>query len=233
MEHLTETLLTGPGYAVWDDFIPIELIDAFTKRIPELYPVRASSSAKEYAEREDVSSLNDIAVWWSQTVLNFPEVEDIESLLTSTINYNFTNLRLYTSDVAFINPHTNWINPHVDTPYRFKKYNFDHRLLGIQCIISLFDMPANCGSTGVVPFSQKRDFDIDRCYAGQYDNWFLENYKQPALKKGSVLVYNSRILHSSMPNNTNEARPALLINYCHLDIIDDIRRIDNIWKSNE
>jgi len=36
-----------------------------------------------------------------------------------------------------------------------------------------------------------------------------------------------------MPNPTNENRPVLLINYLSKDIIDEVRQVDNIWKSNE
>lgn len=232
MDNLFTFFTEGEGYIILKDIIPTELINNLIHRIPDLYPVRASSADKEYAERDDISSLNSIAVWWSQSVLDLPEAKEIEELIGSLIRYNFQNMRLYSSDVVFVNPYTNYVNPHVDTPHRFKQYNFNHKLLGIQCIIPLVDFTIESGSTGVVPFSQKRDFDIDHCYAGKFDRWFLENAKQEPMEKGSILIYNSRVLHSSMPNSTNNIRPALLINYCDVSIIDNIRNYDNIWKSN-
>jgi hypothetical protein len=47
------------------------------------------------------------------------------------------------------------------------------------------------------------------------------------------LMYNCRVLHSSMPNNGQLERPALLFNYLYHSIIDEVSEIDNIWSSND
>jgi len=39
-------------------------------------------------------------------------------------------------------------------------------------------------------------------------------------------MYNSRTLHSTMPNNSDEFRSALLINALDLEIIDYIKEVD-------
>jgi len=200
--------------------------------LSELYHVRASSSKKAYAEKEDIKNLENISVWWSQTVHEFPETQKILKLIDPLIKTNFTNLTFYASDVVTILSGSNWVSPHVDTPHRFSKYNFDKRLLGIQCIVSLDDIDKDSASTGLVPFSQKRDFEIDKCYTGVYDRWFLENCKQHDMPKGSLLMYNCRVLHSSMPNYTDKSRPALLLNYLDKSIIDDVKKVDNVWTSN-
>jgi hypothetical protein len=79
---------------------------------------------------------------------------------------------------------------------------------------------------------QKRDFEINKCYTGVYDRWFKDNCKQYDMPKGTLLIYNCRILHSSMPNNTDKARSALLLNYLNKDIIDEVSKLDNVWSSN-
>lgn len=224
--------LQEQGYLILESFIPEILIADFKNRLDDLYPVRASSSKKVYAERDAIKNLEDISVWWSQTVHEFPEFLKIRKLVNTLIEGNFHNLTFYASDVVTINPGSKWISPHVDTPHRFPKYNFDKRLLGIQCIVSLDDINKDSASTGLVPYSQKRDFEIDKCYTGVYDRWFLENCKQHDMPKGSLLLYNCRVLHSSMPNNTDKPRPALLLNYLDKSIIDDISKIDNVWTSN-
>jgi len=220
------------GYVILHGFIPSLLIADFKNRLSELYPVRASSSKKAYAEKEDIKNLENISVWWSQTVHEFPETQKILKLIDPLIKTNFTNLTFYASDVVTILSGSNWVSPHVDTPHRFSKYNFDKRLLGIQCIVSLDDIDKDSASTGLVPFSQKRDFEIDKCYTGVYDRWFLENCKQHDMPKGSLLMYNCRVLHSSMPNYTDKSRPALLLNYLDKSIIDDVKKVDNVWTSN-
>ena len=226
-------LIEGDGYAIYDRFIPVDLIDNVANRLDTLYPVRASSIEKHYAEGDDIKNLPDIAVWWSQTVHEWLDVQNIIKVLDPIIKTYSDKLEFYASDIVNINPGSGWINPHVDTPHRFHEYTEDERLLGIQCIVALQDITYESGTTGVVPGSQKQNWNIDKCYAGAYTHYFMDNYIQNDLSKGSVLLYNCRILHSSMPNYSPKIRPALLINYINSDIIEEVKNIDNIWRSND
>jgi len=232
MNDYKTILKEGEGYKIIPGFVPSKLINDFKKRLTELYPVRASSSKKVYAEREDIKSLEDISVWWSQGVNDWEELKAIRRLLDPVIYSDFSNLEFYFSDVVTISKGSTWVSPHVDTPHRFAKWNFDKRLLGIQCIISLDDINKNSASTGLVPYSQKRDFEINKCYTGSFDRWFMENVKQHDMPRGSLLMYNCRVLHSSMPNLTDKDRPALLLNYLDKTVVKDVSEVDNIWTSN-
>ena len=232
IKNLRDQLLSGPGYAVLNNFIPNYLISNFRSKLFDLSPVRASSSKKIYAERDGIKNLEDISVWWSQAVDDLKETQGIRRLVDPLVTQNFPSLVHYISDTVTINAGSTWINPHVDTPHRFSKYNYDPRLLGIQCIISLYDTNKDNASTGLVPFSQKRNYDIQSCYQGKFDRWFLENCIQPDMPAGSLLLYNCRVLHSSMPNTTSHSRPALLINYLENSILEEVKTIDNVWKSN-
>ena len=231
-KELKNKIDSGEGYVILPGFIPSLLIADYKTILKDLYPVRASSSKKVYAERDVIKNLEDVSVWWSQTVEGYKEFQKIKKLVDPVIQNNFTNLQFYATDTVTINPHSKWISPHVDTPHRFRKWNFDKRLLGIQCIITLEDVTKDNAATGLVPFSQKRDFEINKCYTGAFDRWFMENCKQHDMPKGSLLIYNCRVLHSSMPNNTDKARPALLLNYLDKSIIDEVSMIDNVWTSN-
>lgn len=232
MKDLKEVLEHGEGYKILPGFIPSKLIADYRNILKYLYPVRASSSKKVYAEKDEIKNLEDISVWWSQIVDNFLEFQKCKKMVDLLIETNFTNLTFYAADTVTINPKSGWISPHVDTPHRFEQWNYDKRLLGIQCIITLEDVTKENAATGLVPYSQKRDFEIGKCYTGTYDRWFLANCKQYDMPKGSLLFYNCRLLHSSMPNNTNKARPALLLNYLERSIIKDVAVIDNVWTSN-
>lgn len=230
---IVKTQLTeGDGYVVAEKCIPHSLIDKVTERLHELYPVRASSSSHKYAERDQIKSLPDISVWWSQMVMDWPEVIEIEQILRELVNPYMPELHWYASDIVVIEGRSKWINPHIDTPHRFKKYNYDKRLLGVQSIVSLFDLDKSNGVTGLVPKSQLQDYNINFCYQGLYNSFFTRNCIQPNLPKGSALFYNCRLLHSSMPNLHNEKRHALLFNYLHSSIIEDVKSVDNIWTSN-
>jgi len=229
---LKETLIENDGYTVLEDVIPHNLLDSFNNKIDELYPVRASSSNKTYAERGDILKLQDISVWWSQLVMDWPEIQEMNHIVISKIKEAMPNAHWYASDTVFIEPNSTWVNPHVDTPHRFEQYTKDKRLLGIQCIVPLFDLDNDNGATGLVPNSQLKDFPIDLCYKGYYNGYFRRNNLQPKILKGSVLLYNCRILHSSMPNPTDIKRPAILMNYIDSDIINELKSMDNIWSSN-
>jgi ectoine hydroxylase-related dioxygenase (phytanoyl-CoA dioxygenase family) len=233
MTKIKHDLTTGSGYVVLEKIIPEELINKIINRLPELIPVRASSKNKKYAERGEIKTLPDISVWWSQIITEWDEVQRVNDIVQPFVKEHMNTATLYASDIVVIEPNTSWMNPHIDTPYRFKKYNYDKRLLGIQSIISLFDLDQSTAVTGVVPKSQLSDFNINLCYQGIYNDWFTKNYVQPCMPKGSVLFYNCRLMHSSMPNPQQVKRPALLLNYLDNDIIEDIKKIDNIWNSNE
>lgn len=232
MIKIKHELTSGTGYIVLEKFIPRELIDYINLRLHELHPVRASNKHKKYAENDEIKNLQDICVWWSQMVLHWYEVQLVDKLLYPVILEHLPNSVLYSSDFVTIEPNTNWINPHVDTPHRFEKYNYDKRLLGIQCVVALDDLDSHTGATGLVPKSQNIDFNIHLCYKGLYKEFFKTNCIQPKLPKGSVLLYNSRVLHSSMPIEQKTNRPALLLNYLDSSIIDDVKSMDNIWGSN-
>lgn len=228
MNELTD----GPGYLFIENVVPDELILSINNKLDTLYPVRATSSGKRYEEQENISKLTDISYWWSQLVMDWPEVITINDMLLPIVGAQLDNAVWYTSDIITVNGDTNLVNPHVDTPHRFKQWNTDTRLLGVQCIVSLQDTTPEMGTTGFVPNSHEPDWDIDMCYNGAYNKYFWDFHEQLFMPKGSVLMYNARLLHSSMPNYLKESRPMLLLNYISGDIVEDVKILDNIWSSN-
>jgi len=225
-------LTEGEGYLFFENVIPDELIDGINSKLDTLRVVRASSADKHYAEGENIKNLPDISVWWSQMTMDWPEVRLINDFLITRINKELDNAVWYASDIVTINGDSKWVNPHVDTPHRFKEWNYDERLLGVQCIVSLQDTDPEQGSTGFVPRSHVQDWDIDMCYNGAYNKYFYDCCEQRYMPKGSVLMYNCRLLHSSMPNYSPNPRPMLLLNYLNGDIVEDVKKVDNIWSSN-
>jgi ectoine hydroxylase-related dioxygenase (phytanoyl-CoA dioxygenase family) len=230
--YVNNELTEGDGYLFLENAIPHNLIDSINSKLNTLRPVRAVDSDRNYAERGDIYDLEEIWVWWSQMVMDWPEVQAINELLISKIKLELNDAVFYASDFVTINGDSKWINPHVDTPHRFKQWNEDERLLGVQCIVALQDTIPEQGSTGFVPRSQIQDWDIDMCYSGAYNKYFYSLSEQRHMTKGSVLMYNCRLLHSSMPNYLPEPRPMLLLNYLNGAIVEDVKKIDNIWSSN-
>jgi ectoine hydroxylase-related dioxygenase (phytanoyl-CoA dioxygenase family) len=224
-------LIYGKGWLLKKSYIKDSLIDIFYDRIDRLGPRRAIDINKNYAEGAGILDLGKLAIWWSQQVLDWPEFQSIEKITFDLVRSILLDPRLYAADVVTIEPGSNIINPHVDTPHRFPEWNFDQRLLALQLIIPLHDIDSKSGSTGLVDQSQLENYPIDDCYQGKYNQSFLDLVKQPKMPKGSVLCYNARLLHSSMPNPSTRPRKALLIHYCESSIIKALRSIDNIWSS--
>ena len=226
-----EKLTNGKGWLLEKSYINENLIDNFYARIDRLGPRRAIDINKNYAEGAGILALGNLAIWWSQQVLDWPEFLPIEKQTYTLVRGILSDPRLYAADVVTIEPGSDIINPHVDTPHRFPEWNFDRRLLALQLIIPLHDIDSKSGSTGLIDQSQLEDYPIEDCYQGKYNQIFMDLVKQPKMPKGSVLCYNARLLHSSMPNPSKRPRKALLIHYCESSIIKSLRSIDNIWSS--
>jgi len=224
----------GPGFKLVTDIIPSDIIDSINNRKDELYPVRASTHKKQYAEAEACKKLFGIAVWWSQLTDDWNEVKEIHDLIYPEIQQHLEDATFYASDIVTINGPSRWVGPHIDTPHRFEKYNKrkNNDVCGIQVIIPLDDLDKDTGSTGLVPFSHQQDWDISECYTGVHDDYFKENAKQYDMPKGSILFYNTRLMHSTMPLRLPKKRSILLINYLRHDIIEEIKDKDNVWSSN-
>lgn len=230
---MSKELTEGEGYIFLKNVIPHNLIDSINSKLNKLYPIRAIDAGKVYAERGDIYDLdNDISIWWSQSVMDWKEVQLINKLLLPRVTEELDTAQFYYSDIVTINGDSKLVNPHVDTPHRFKQWNTDTRLLGVQCIVALQDTTPEMGTTGFVPNSHEPDWDIDLCYNSAYNKYFWDFHEQLTMPKGSVLMYNCRLLHSSMPNYLPEPRPMLLLNYLNGAIVEDVKKIDNIWSSN-
>jgi len=224
----------GPGFKLVTDIIPSDTIDSINNRKDKLYPVRASSHKKQYAEAEACKKLFGIAVWWSQLTDDWDEVKEIHDLIYPEIQQHLKDATFYASDIVTINGPSRWVGPHIDTPHRFEKYNKreNNDVYGIQVIIPLDDLDKDTGATGLVPFSHQQDWDIQDCYEGVHDDYFKENAEQYDMPKGSMLFYNTRLMHSTMPLRLPKKRSILLINYLRRDIIKAVKKIDNVWSSN-
>ena len=163
--------------------------------------------------------------------------EQINDIVFPIIQSHMQGAEFYASDIVTINGPSRWVGPHVDTPHRFERYNNmasgqNVDLLGIQVIIPLETIDAESGATGLLPYSHRQDWNIQDCYDGIFDDMFKEEAVQHEMPKGSMLFYNTRLLHSTMPLRLPKKRSILLLNYLKHDIIKTVKKLDNVWSSN-
>ena len=138
-------------------------------------------------------------------------------------------------DTITTRPGSAKIRAHVDTPYRFEDFarTSNDELFGVQTIIPLDQFTLQNGATCILPGSHKNRFyykDIEENQE-EYNNLLTTQGFQFVSNPGDALIYNSRTLHSTMPNNSNEFRSAMLINALDVNIIKRIREVDMNTKT--
>ena len=170
------------------------------------------------------------ANYWSQDLNHIPSVDRIAKFYLPQVALLLDDPVIYHSDFVVTTPDHRGVRPHIDTPYRFESFSDETDLLGVQCLMPLTDFNQVTGGTAFVPGSHNENWDIKKCYQGEYNDYFLDNYQQPQLTPGEMLFWHPRTLHSAMPNNSSWTRVALLILYIERRINDEVRVIDNIFS---
>jgi ectoine hydroxylase-related dioxygenase (phytanoyl-CoA dioxygenase family) len=227
-QGLKEQLLEQ-GFIVVKNIIPKIIIDQINERTWELLPDRGHAVDNKYFPRDKVRDCAEFALWWSQQLHDWMEVQAVSRILLHHVGELFTKPRVYVADIITNTPNNKYIKPHIDSPYRFDQWHERFDLLGVQCIVPLCEFtPAN-GGTGLLPGSHKKNWVVKDSYRGVYNEEFLAGVVQPHMEPGDVLVYFPRVLHSTMPNSTERDRRALLIHITTEDMITQMKLVDNIW----
>ena len=126
------------------------------------------------------------------------------------------------------------VNPHLDAPNRFNKFNKTNDLLGIHAFMPLEKFCKETGGTAFLPRSQNYFIDHWNAIEGRYQDLFLDNYEQIECNAGDLILFNTRCLHSSMPNTSNTLRRAFSITYMKKDIFEKLKQLvieeDNVYN---
>ena len=163
--------------------------------------------------------------------------QPIVDRLSTYINAMFKGKEwdIHIVDTITTRPGSAKIRAHIDTPYRFEDFarTSNDELFGVQIIIPLDPFTLQNGATCILPGSHKSRFyykDIEDNQE-EYNNLLTTQGFQFVSNPGDALMYNSRTLHSTMPNNSNEFRSAILINALDVNIIKRIREVDMNTKT--
>jgi len=138
-------------------------------------------------------------------------------------------------DTITTRPGQSKIRAHIDTPYRFEEYarTTNDELFGVQIIIPLDNFTLENGATCILPGSHRDRYYYQDIQDNQeeYNDLLTTEGFQFVSNPGDALIYNSRTLHSTMPNNSNEFRSALLLNALDVNIIDHMKKLDYNTKT--
>ena len=223
------------GFTVHEDVFDKNMIselNEFAKTIP---PQRGHDKDVKWYGWNNVAQMEnpltdvDWAYYWTQDVAH-PHIDHIKQELSPMADAAFGpgNWIWYVQDFIVLQPGMNFYRPHIDTPYRFKEFRYAEGLLGLQFMVMMCDFTPDNGATGYVPGTHKYIYDAIqmRDNLASWAPFFADNYQQYTAGAGSFVCWHPRLLHSTMPNRSNEIRRALLLHAAEkqtarrLDVID-------------
>jgi ectoine hydroxylase-related dioxygenase (phytanoyl-CoA dioxygenase family) len=217
------------GYCVVSNIIKQDDIECLNYLQNYLEPCRGHDFTAKYFPKKKLDEAGKLAIWWSQQLTGWECVKSINRCLLDITKDWFDNNIVYVCDVITNEPGNQFVKPHIDTPYRFDPWHENFELLGVQCIVPLCKFDKQNGGTGLYPGSHLRNWVVQDSYRGVYTEEFLEHVVQPEMNTGDVLIYNPRVLHSTMPNNSDIQRRALLTHITTKEMVEPLKLVDNIW----
>jgi ectoine hydroxylase-related dioxygenase (phytanoyl-CoA dioxygenase family) len=217
------------GYCIVPNAVNTEDIDCLNYLQNYLEPQRGHDFTAKYFPRKTLNEAGKLAIWWSQQLTGWECVKSINHNLLEITKGWFDNNVIYVSDVITNEPGNQFVKPHIDSPYRFDQWHETFELLGVQCIVPLCEFNKLNGGTGLYPGSHLKNWVVKDSYRGVYTEEFLNHVVQPEMNPGDVLIYNPRVLHSTMPNNTDIQRRALLTHITTREMVTQMKLVDNIW----
>lgn len=167
----------------------------------------------QVSEMENPEEQVDWAYYWTKQI-EHPIVEEFKLTLGKYADAAFGegNWEWYVQDFIVLHPGMNFMRPHIDTPYRFKEFRYSDELLGLQFMVMMCQFNEDNGATGYVPGTHKYYFDPESVQKDtKWQTFFADNYQQYTARAGSFVCWHPRLLHSTMPNRSNEIRRALLL----------------------
>jgi ectoine hydroxylase-related dioxygenase (phytanoyl-CoA dioxygenase family) len=223
-------LFTTKGFDVFKNILDKEVLGEINRKQKLLVPHRGHTMDHKYHPADKIAQCTDLAVWWSQELSSWPEIQLITKQLIDIVGDLFDNPTSYIADIITNEPGNTHIKPHIDSPYRFPKWWDENELLGVQCILPLCEFTKENGGTGLLPNSHNTRWIVKDSYAGVYNKEFLAGVVQPEMSLGDALIYHPRTLHSTMPNNTDVPRRALLIHITSKEMAKLLQAEDTIWQ---
>jgi len=184
------------------------------------------------ASMQDPQQEVDWAYYWTDDVSDHAIVQEhITPVLGECADAAFgkDNWSWHVIDFIVLHPGMDFMRPHIDTPYRFKEFKYSEELLGLQFMVMMCDFNEVNGATGYVPGTHKYIYDYyQNMYADKshFDLFFMDNYKQHLAPAGSFVCWHPRVMHSSMPNNSDTIRRGLLLHAAEKTTARRLRIID-------
>jgi len=220
--------LNQDGYYIQKDFLLPQLVYQFGlwAMNPENIHRGNAVDGKYYAEHDGKRLYN---VWWTkQPPVEMWKVVELMLQPIADIFFDGKPSQVHVVDTITTRPGSEKMFAHIDTPYKWEEFRNMNEVLGLQVIIPLDDFTVENGATMFWPGSHTMGFKHEDLISDvpKYNQMLLENGQQFVAHAGDALIYDGRTLHSTMPNNSDDFRSALLVNFLRSDIVLRVRELD-------
>jgi ectoine hydroxylase-related dioxygenase (phytanoyl-CoA dioxygenase family) len=211
--------LNHTGFTVQRDAFDIDKINELNEFAETINPERGHTKDKKWIGWNQIKDIEnpktelDWAYYWTEQA-HHPIINEMKNTLAQYADAAFGehNWVWHVQDFIVLHPGMNFYRPHIDTPYRFPEFRYNQELLGLQFMVMMCDFNEHNGATGYVPGTHKYMFDPKSIQDDKsWDIFFADNYQQYTANAGSFVAWHPRLLHSTMPNKSNNIRRALLL----------------------
>ena len=211
--------LNHTGFTVQRDAFDIDKINELNEFAETINPERGHTKDKKWIGWNQIKDIEnpkteiDWAYYWTEQVQH-PIINEMKNTLAQYADAAFGeyNWVWHVQDFIVLHPGMNFYRPHIDTPYRFPEFRYNQELLGLQFMVMMCDFNEHNGATGYVPGTHKYMFDPKSIQDDKsWDTFYADNYQQYTANAGSFVAWHPRLLHSTMPNKSNNIRRALLL----------------------
>ena len=225
--------ITKQGYTIIPDFVDNDTVNRLRELCDSLRPSRGFvKQAWTWANHNKLPWLYYYTV---QINNDNNDVQTLKDKIHDVCNEFIGPFDYRATDFIVNYPNSESINvrPHIDTPYRFKEFEGGHNL-ALQIALVIDEFTKENGGTGYVPGSHELKFEYykgdQQVNVEKISNFWEHNHRQYCAKPGTLILWDARMLHSTMPNYTDEKRRMLLINAVSQTIRDRVNELDPIWS---
>jgi hypothetical protein len=162
----------------------------------------------------------------SSSLLDTPNVEELDKIIYKEVIKYMPQAQFYKGEV--VKHHIQERKPKIGMPHLITEYNdllssdISLDLIGVTVIVPLEQLH----DIRVVPGSHEKDWLHKELASGSVDQHFKHDSIELDMPIGSMLLFNSRLLHSTSIKKVTKNYPYVLITYIRSDIIEDVRKID-------
>jgi ectoine hydroxylase-related dioxygenase (phytanoyl-CoA dioxygenase family) len=200
--------LDKKGYAVLEEFIAPEVLEAIRRRVDELFQEEGKNAGSEFKSEPYTDRLANL-VDKGEVFVHVIQIPDILECVEQVIGPEF---KLSSVNVRSPWPNSNWVQPlHIDGG----GLPDDRGYYVCNSVWMLDDFTLENGAIRVVPGSHRRGQrpqDVLSDPAAPYQGEVLLTGKA-----GTVVVMNAHMWHGATANQTNQRRRAMHVYYTRRD----------------